>query len=152
MFRFGRRTDQISLMLTTRKSPRDILHTVCRRLFPHAHTHPFRAVSSKRRCLSFFPFSLLPQQSFECVSSREREKRKHETHFPIRAFGKKENQYTFYMKRDRENTNGFSAVFFRGSGVCVLRVLCDSRDSFCLYHATVGNVWPKPRSKDCQKC
>lgn len=152
MFRFGRHTDQISLMLTTRKSPRDILHTVCRRLFPHAHTHPFRAVSWKRRCLSFFPFSLLPQQSFECVSSREREKENMKLIFPSKHLGRRKINTRFIWNETERTQMVFLLFFFRGSGVCVLRVLCDSRDSFCLYHATVGNVWPKPRSKDCQKC
>lgn len=61
------------------------------------------------------------------------------------------------MKRDRENTNDFFFAFFWGSGVCVLRCFCESRNSFCLYHATGGYAWSKMREiwlakSGCQKC
>lgn len=64
-------------------------------------------------------------------------KGKHETHFPIQTLDEKIN--TRFMWNETERTQPIP-FYSSGSGVCVLRCFCVSRDSFCLYHATWSNA------------
>lgn len=82
------------------------------------HTHTLHNII-RRRCWSFF--SVRAPTKLRVCEFHETRKEKHETHFPIQNI-RGENQYTFYVKRDREAQTifcCFGVVEFACCGVFV---------------------------------